>query len=215
MLNLSIIFDLDGTLVDTLEDIAETANAVLAHHGLPVHTLHEYKHFIGDGLKLLIERITPPGTEQHLLKACYQMFFRLYSENWQNNCHLYDGIDDLLLNLKKQGIGMAVLSNKPHAFTKLFIERFFPREPFACVYGQRDGVAKKPDPTVALAIAERLGNCPRDMLFVGDSGIDIRTGKASGMTTVAVSWGFCSIHALRQENPDFIINSPMELLQYV
>lgn len=212
---LSIIFDLDGTLLDTLYDIAGTANAVLERHGFPVHAHQEYKRFVGDGLSVLIQRITPPGTEETILNSCYQLFIQLYATNWMNNCRPYNGIEDMLVAIKKQGISVAVLSNKPHAFTKLFVERYFPREAFACVYGQRAGVAKKPDPTVALEIAESLGVRPGEMIFVGDTPIDIRTGKASGMITVAVTWGFRSIHELRKENPDIIINSPMELLQYV
>lgn len=97
----------------------------------------------------------------------------------------------------------------------MFVDRYFPKGLFSCVYGQREGVAIKPDPTVALAIAKQLGKDPRDMYFVGDTAVDIRTGKASGMSTVGVSWGFRSIHELQGENPDIIINSPLELLQYV
>ncbi|MDK9707718.1 MAG: HAD family hydrolase [Desulforhopalus sp.] len=215
MHRLSIIFDLDGTLLDTLTDIAETANSVLASRGFPTHPPLSYKHFIGNGLSVLIERMVPPDTEEYIRNDLKKMFSQLYSENWTNNCCQYDGIGDMLRTLQDKGVGMAVLSNKPHVFTTMFVERYFPRGLFSCVYGQREGVAIKPDPTVALAIAEQLGKRPRDMLFVGDTAVDIRTGKASGMTTVGVSWGFRSVHVLQGENPDLIINSPMELPQYV
>ncbi len=212
---LSIIFDLDGTLLDTLHDIAETANTVLTQHGFPVHSQHEYKSFVGDGLNVLIRRITPLGTEEKIISSCIQSFFQLYANNWMNTCQPYDGIEDMLAAIKKQGIRMAVLSNKPHAFTQLFVKKYFPHMTFSSVYGQREGFAKKPDPTVALAIAEGLGVRPEEMFFVGDTPIDIRTGKASGMTAVGVSWGFRSASELEKENADIIINSPMELTKYV
>jgi phosphoglycolate phosphatase len=215
MNHLSIIFDLDGTLLDTLCDIAETANAVLARHGLPVHTKQEYKHFVGDGLRALMETITPQGANETTINNYCQMFMQLYADTWTNNCRPYDGIDDMLAAIKKKGLGMAVLSNKPHAFTKLFVDRYFPQKTFTSVYGQREGIAKKPDPAAALEIAKEQGAIPEKIFFVGDTPIDIRTGKASGMMTVAVTWGFRSIHELQKESPDIIINRPMELLQYV
>jgi phosphoglycolate phosphatase len=215
MIRLSIIFDLDGTLLDTLSGIAETANAVLVRHGFPVHPEEDYKSFVGDGLSVLIERITPHGAGESILMNCGRMFLELYAKNWDRTCRPYDGIEEMLTAIQKLGIGMAVLSNKPHAFTKLFVERFFPPHTFSQVYGQREGFAKKPDPGVALKIAEKQGFLPNEMFFVGDTAIDIRTGRASGMTTVAVTWGFRDKNALEKENPQIIINKPMELLQYV
>ena len=211
----SIIFDLDGTLLDTLYDIAETANAALTRHGFPIHAHQEYKHFVGDGLNVLMDRITPLGANETTINSCCQLFMQLYADTWMNNCRPYDGINDMLAAIKQKGLSMAVLSNKPHAFTKLFVDRYFPRNTFTCVYGQRAGISKKPDPGAALEIAKKQEEIPEKMLFVGDTPIDIRTGKASGMMTVAVTWGFRSIQELQQENPDIIINSPMELLQYV
>jgi phosphoglycolate phosphatase len=211
----SIIFDLDGTLLDTLGDIAETANTVLAHYGFPVHPQEAYRHFVGDGTTRLIERITPEGVTEHIHRKCYRLFLKLYGENWKNSCRPYRGIVEMLTALNKQGIRMAVLSNKPHAFTTLFVDEFLPGQNFSFVYGQREGFAKKPDPTVALEIAEKMRSHPRNMLFVGDTKVDIRTGKAAGMTTVGVSWGFRGIRELQENNADIIINSPMELLQYV
>jgi phosphoglycolate phosphatase len=212
---LSIIFDLDGTLLDTLADIAETANAVLAHHGFPIHNLDEYKVFVGDGLQVLIQKIVPKGTEANIQEDCRRLFLRFYAEAWSKNSRPYDGITEMLGILSEMGISMAVLSNKPDTFTKLFVAKYFPGNLFNPVYGQREGFAKKPDPAVALSIAESLGQQPRDILFVGDTGIDIRTGKASGMGTAAVSWGFRGIEELQKEQPDTIINHPMELVHYV
>lgn len=212
---LSIIFDLDGTLLDTLEDIAETANAVLTHHGFQAHPKEAYKGFVGDGLRALMERIAPLSTPATVINDCCRLFMQLYGSKCMHNSRPYDGIEDMLAAVKKKGISMAVLSNKPHAFTQLFVDTFFARETFAFVYGQREGFAKKPDPSVALTIAELQGIRPENMLFVGDTPIDIRTGKASGMMTSAVTWGFRSRPELQEEKPDSIINHPMELLQHV
>ncbi|MFH0783714.1 MAG: HAD family hydrolase [Pseudomonadota bacterium] len=212
---LSIIFDLDGTLLDTLYDIAETSNAVLSHYGFPIHAHKEYQGFVGDGLRVLMERITPQGADTAVINSCCELFVQLYANNWMKTCRPYHGIEEMLATIRKQGLGMAVLSNKPHAFTKLFINKYFPGNHFTCVYGQREGFAKKPDPTVALEIAKNLKARPEEIFFVGDTPIDIRTGKASAMTTVGVTWGFRSVSEIEKENPDIIINSPMELLQYV
>lgn len=212
---LSIIFDLDGTLLDTLQDIAETGNAVLAQHGFPIHPHEEYKHFVGDGLSILMQRITPPGTKTQLIERCCQLFLLLYSDNWSNNCRPYKGVEGMLAAIKEKGVNMSVLSNKPHAFTKLFVDRFFSGMSFSFVLGQREGFAKKPDPTIALDIAKKMKTYPSEMFFVGDTATDIQTGKASGMMTVGVTWGFRSANELHAENPDILINNPMELLQYV
>jgi len=211
----SIIFDLDGTLLDTLYDIAETANATLVHHGFPPHPQKEYRRFVGDGLAVLIERISPKATTHTLLESCRQMFLQLYADNWCKNCRPYPGIEDLLSAIVKRSISISVLSNKPHAFTQLFIDRYFPAVPFSPIYGQREGVARKPDPTVALQIAHQQKLLPEKMLFVGDTAIDIRTGKAAAMATAAVTWGFRSADELQREQPDILVNTPLDLLQYV
>lgn len=121
----------------------------------------------------------------------------------------------MLAALRKESLHLAVLSNKPHAFTSVIVEEFFPGETFTLVYGQRDGVAKKPDPDVALEIAAQLGSSPRETVFVGDSGVDIRTGKAAGMLAIGVAWGFRDRTELLENHADIIINSPMELLPHV
>lgn len=211
----SIIFDLDGTLLDTLADIAETANAMLAHHGFPGHPQAAYRYFVGDGMARLIERITPEGVAGRIHEECARTFLKQYQENWKNSCRPYPGILEMLNALKKQRVSMAVLSNKPHAFTTLFVDQFLPGQYFSCVYGHREGFAKKPDPAVALEIADKMRVEPATMLFVGDTSVDIRTGKAAAMTTVGVTWGFRGIQELQANSADFIINSPMELLQYV
>jgi phosphoglycolate phosphatase len=214
MSQLSIIFDLDGTLLDTLADLAETCNKVLAEHRFPVHPEDAYRHFVGDGLWVLMERIIPEGTERSVVETCCTMFIESYARNWKKNSCPYDGIPEMLTALQKKGIELAVLSNKPHIFTQLFVDEFFPKGLFSFVYGQREGVPKKPDPTVALEIAAKLRTGPHKTLFVGDTGVDIQTGKAAGMITAGVSWGFRGEQELVDNNADLIVKSPLELLNY-
>jgi phosphoglycolate phosphatase len=212
---LSIIFDLDGTLLDTLVDLAETCNEVLTSKHFPTHPTAAYTNFIGDGLRTLMFRITPFGTEEHVIQQCCELFTKKYAQNWKRNSCPYEGINDMLSALKSHGVKLAVLSNKPHEFTGLFVDEFFSAGLFSTVYGQRDGFPKKPDPTVALEIASQLGVRSQNTLFVGDSGVDIMTGKAAGMMTVGVSWGFRSVQELIDNSADLIVYNPLELEQYV
>ncbi len=211
----SIIFDLDGTLVDTLIDLADTCNEVLDFYHFPTHPTFAFKTFVGDGLQVLIKKISPVGTDANVLQQCCELFTARYSQNWKRNSCPYEGISDMLSALKQHGIKLAVLSNKPHEFTKLFIDTFFSPELFSCVYGHRMGIPKKPDPTVALEIAAQFGSRPQNTLFVGDSGVDIMTGKAAGMGTVGVSWGFRAVKELTENNADIIVRNPLELQKYV
>lgn len=212
---LSIIFDLDGTLLDTLTDLADTCNELLREHEFPTHPTVAYKDFVGDGLQTLIKRIVPIGTEAILIEKCCASFKKRYSRNWKRNSCPYPGINDMVAALKMREMKLAVLSNKPEAFTKLFVDEFFRKGQFAIVHGQREGVPKKPDPTVALAIAAQLNVRPQETLFVGDSGVDIQTGKAADMLTAGVSWGFRSVQELTENNADIVVHNPLELQQYV
>lgn len=211
----SIIFDLDGTLLDTLAGIADATNKVMQQYNFPVHSTENYKLFIGNGLKKLIERAVPPGTASKTIDQCCKEFEKIYSQQWKSNCCPYTGINDMLDSLQNQGIPLAVLSNKPHQFTQLFVKEFFPKEVFRYVFGQRDGFAKKPNPDMALEIAKMLKVDKQTTLFVGDSEVDIQTGKNAEMKTAAVSWGFRPLDELVRNVPDIIINHPKELLDHV
>lgn len=211
----SIIFDLDGTLLDTIEGLADTTNEVLQHFDFPLHSLEKYKLFVGNGLRVLIERATPGGASAAVIDQCCLEFEKIYSKRWMSKCCPYDGINDMLATLQKRDIPLAVLSNKPHQFTKLFVEEFFAKDMFQVVFGQRDGFAKKPAPDVALEIAKKLQVPNNTTLFVGDTAVDIQTGKNAKMKTAAVSWGFRPVEELLGNNPDILINHPKELLDNV
>ena len=180
----TVIFDLDGTLVDTLIDIAEAANQVLREHGFPQHHKNSYLYFVGDGLLVLARRIVPAGTPDSVVTDVARRFREVYKDNWARNSRPYPGIIDMLETLHRNRLNLAVLSNKPDDFTRLFADRFFPADTFGQVMGNRQGQPKKPDPAAALAIADFFGTSPSSCLLVGDSGVDMKTGKAAGMTSL-------------------------------
>jgi phosphoglycolate phosphatase len=211
----ALIFDLDGTLLDTLQDIAESANSALDHLGLPTHSMASYRHFVGDGVHLLIRRILPETADDHIQQRCLELFFSFYKEGWQRHCRPYPGIVETIGRLHQAGLKMAILSNKPQPFTLRFAEKFLPIDTFFPVYGQRPEVARKPDPAAALTIAAELGEKPGNMFFIGDTPIDIETGKRAGMKTVAVTWGFRPLEELASLSPDILINHPRELEPHV
>ena len=211
----SIIFDLDGTLLDTIGGLTDTTNEVLEKFNFPQHTVDRYKQFVGNGMRTLIERAVPGETSSAVIDHCCMEFEKKYTKQWMSNCWPYDGINDMLAELQNQGIPLAILSNKPHRFTQLFVEHFFPEGMFRFVFGQREGFAKKPDPLVAVEIANMLQVDTQSTLFVGDSAVDIQTGKNGGMKTAAVSWGFRSVEELSANTPDILINHPLDLLEHV
>ena len=209
------IFDLDGTLLDTITDLAEASNNVLREFGFPVHPEESYNYFVGDGLQTLMTRITPAGTAADVIEECCGSFMQKYKQCWNSNSRPYRGIPEMLSELKKLGVQCAVLSNKPHAFTEVFINSFFPPETFAVVYGQREGIPKKPDPAGALEILEKLSASPEQCIYVGDTSTDMQTGKSGGMFTIGVLWGFRERDELEANNADLIVQTPLEIVKHV
>jgi len=211
----AIIFDLDGTLVDTIEDLTYASNRVLAEYGFPQHSMENYKYFVGDGLRVLMERITPASATPQEINLCCDRFNQVYGECWDRCSKPYSGIEEMLHSLRARGLRMAVLSNKPHRFTTVYVDRFFPAHRFDLVFGQREGVEKKPDPAGALEIAEGLSVRPDECIYVGDTAVDMQTGKSAGMFTVGVLWGFRTLEELRRNRADLIVKTPMEIVDYV
>lgn len=208
----AVIFDLDGTLIDSLEDIAINANKVLEQLNCPTHSLEQYKHFVGDGAKILIENAMPKYISKNYLNTALDMFIELYEQNLHTNTKPYEGIKALLDQLVLQNIPLAVLSNKPDKFTKLYVETLLPDIPFVVVSGQKESVEKKPHPAGALDIAKILQIQTEDILFVGDTSTDMKTAKNAKMSAVGVSWGFRTVTELRNNGADFIITTPEQLL---
>jgi phosphoglycolate phosphatase len=209
----AVLFDLDGTLLDTIEDLANSMNSVLAGLGFPIHDVEAYKRFVGDGMEVLVHRALPEGCrDQETLAKSVGAMREEYGRRWAERTRPYDGIPELLDALMARGIRMAVLSNKPDDFTKMTISKMLSRWEFELVLGVRPGGAKKPDPQGALEIAEQLGIPPREFLYLGDTNTDMRTAVAAGMYPVGALWGFRTAEELSGSGARLLIERPMDLL---
>ncbi|MCB1231345.1 MAG: HAD family hydrolase [Verrucomicrobiae bacterium] len=214
----AVLFDLDGTLLDTLGDIAASGNAVLRKRGLPEHEVDAYRQFVGDGMMNLARRIFPPdqtpaeGSELDQATAEYKAE---YARHWLGTTRPYDGIAELLDALVARGIKLGVVSNKAHAFTGECIEAFVGDWSWSAVIGQRDGIPHKPDPAGALEAAREMGVTPEECAFVGDSGVDMQTGSRAGMKAIGVLWGFRGEAELRENGAAAVIERPEDLLAHL
>ena len=212
----AVIFDLDGTLLDTLEDIADSANTILARRHFPIHDLDDYRRYVGDGVTMLIERVLPEGKRTATtINECVEAFRDEYSLNWNNKTKPYPGIYDLLNGLTARQLKLAVLSNKPDDFTKRCVPEYFPQWPFDMVKGLNDSTPPKPDPTGARQIAAHLRIKPSDILFLGDSGADMKTAIGAEMVPIAALWGFKPRGELEYEGVQAFIEHPKELLAFI
>lgn len=211
-----IIFDLDGTLLNTLEDLAAATNWVCALHGWPAHSVEEYKYFVGNGAPKLLERVVPPGVAvtDELRRVTLAEFTERYNAHKEDKTTVYAGMPEALARLKGAGLTLAVLSNKPHEAAFPVVERYYPGV-FAAVQGALPGLPVKPDPTLLHKLMEKLGASPADTLFVGDSNVDIRTAKNGGLTGCGVLWGFRTRAELETEGADFIVETPEELAELI
>lgn len=211
------IFDLDGTLTDTLESLTYSVNETLKELGLQRITEEQCRSFIGNGARYLIERALAAAGDETL--ALVEQAMEIYRRIFQQNCtyHVipYEGTTEMLEALKCSGIQLAVLSNKPHAQALDVVDTFFEKGTFTYVQGQMEGVPRKPDPTAALLIAEKLQISREECVYVGDSDVDMQTGNAAGMETVGVSWGFRSRDVLAEHGAKHIIDKPEELVKII
>lgn len=206
-----VIFDLDGTLVDSLEDIADAMNRALASVGLPFHPLSSYHQMVGEGLEVLASRALP-SDQQHLATEVIARYRAWYAEHFADRSAPYPGIGELLDALTRQGTLLAVLSNKNEEFTVQMVRVLLRRWRFARVRGRRPGVPFKPEPTAALEIARELGVAPGNCALVGDTHIDMETARAAGMFPVGVLWGFRDRTELLSSGAQALLAHPMELL---
>ncbi len=208
-----VVFDLDGTLLDTIGDLAVACNAVLAVRGLPQHSYEEYCHFVGNGIMRLVERALPePLRTPENVASVRADFVKYYTEHIDTYTKPYDRIPELLRELVARGVQVAVASNKFQAGTEKLVRLFFPEIPFVAVLGQREGVPLKPDPAVVNEILCRTGAAKERVLYVGDSGVDMQTAAAAGVRSVGVTWGFRSREELTASGAGHIVDRPEEIL---
>lgn len=208
-----VIFDLDGTLLNTIGDLAEAANRMLAERNLPQHDYATYRTFVGNGISRLVERALPEtmrSTEE--VAAARNEFLAYYIEHIDCKSCPYEGIPALLATLQERGIQMAVASNKFQEGTERLVRSFFPTIHFEAVFGQRPEVPLKPDPAVVNEILSLTAIDPSEALYVGDSGVDMRTARAAGVRSVGVSWGFRQRAELIEQGADHLIDGAEELL---
>lgn len=210
-----VIFDLDGTLLNTLEDLAGAGEYVCAQNGWPSHTLEEYRYFVGNGIPKLCERFSPADQRSPArLAQTLEEFTRYYDAHKEDTTSPYPGIESMLDQLKKAGVIYGVLTNKAHPLAKGVLEHYFPGR-FAHIQGALPGVPVKPDPTALRNLMHTMGADPASTLFVGDSNVDIRTAKNGGLAGCGVLWGFRTEKELRDEGADYIAADPAALVQII
>ena len=211
-----VLFDLDGTLLDTLQDIADSVNEALSHLGYPTHGVEVYKNFVGEGRDVLAARALPDHhRDAATVTQLIEHINEEYSKRWANNTLPYQGIPDLLDALTIRNTKMAILSNKAHDSTEVMVSKMLSKWHFEAVVGALPSVAKKPDPTAALQIAQQLGIHPIEFLYLGDSDIDMKTAIGADMYPVGALWGFRSADELLAGGAKALIGHPSELLPFI
>ena len=211
------IFDLDGTLTDTLDSLTFSVNETLKEMELPAITREQCRTFVGNGSRVLLEKSLEAAGDKGLTRIgeALQRYERIFRTGCTYHVVPYDGILDMLKGLREAVIACAVLSNKPDSNARSVVEEIFGTDTFSRVQGQKEGIPRKPDPAAALEIAKTLGAAPSEILYIGDSEVDIATGMAAGMKTIGVSWGFRTREALKEAGAGLIIDSPKEIMEFI
>ena len=210
----AVVFDLDGTLLDTLEDLANACNYALKSCGFKEHNVKDYTRFVGNGRYKLIERIIPDKhkEDKEVIDKVLRLFDEYYEEHMVDMTKPYDGIMKMIEELKEKNIKIAVVSNKPHEFAGEVVRRYF-GDAFEITYGQRPNHPTKPDPKTIYEVMELLNVEKNECIYVGDSDVDVNTAKNAGVKSVGVSWGFRGEGELREAGADYIIKNPIELME--
>ena len=206
------IFDLDGTLLDTVADLANATNQALAQCGYPTHPTDAYYQFVGNGINKLFFRALPEEarTEENVMRI-RSLFVPYYNEHNADDSRPYPGVNELLRTLQAQGVQVAVASNKYQQATAKLVHHFFPNIHFAAVYGQREGVAIKPDPAIVADILSDTGISRADTIYIGDSGVDMQTARNAEVESIGVSWGFRSVEELIDNGAEHIVHHAGEI----
>ncbi len=210
----TVIFDLDGTLLDTLEDLADAVNHVLRENGMQERSLEEVRRFVGNGVRRLLELAVPGGKGEPGFEEILARFREYYGRHCNDKTHAYDGILPLLRKLTERGYALAIVSNKPDAAVKELAEIYF-EGLVPVAIGEREGIAKKPAPDTVFSALKELGRPAERAVYVGDSEVDIMTARNAGLPCITVLWGFREEAFLRQHGAACLVRQPAEVLQYV
>lgn len=213
----AVIFDLDGTLTDSLESMAIAGNKVLKDLGLEAMPVDNYRYYCGDGAAMLVRRALYDAGDKdgQLFDKAYQMYQDIFRVDCTFQVKVFDGIRDMIVLLKKQKIKLAVLSNKPHERTLDVVNKLFEQNDFDLVLGLKEGAKAKPNPDGALKIAEVLGVKPEECAFVGDTNVDMKTGTNAGMFRIGVLWGFRTREELEENGADEIVQNPIQIVEKI
>lgn len=211
----AVLFDLDGTLVNSLCDLADSVNFALNEMGFPTHATEKYKYFVGDGIPKMIERALPDKMKtEEINQKCFEIFMDRYKAHYFDKTVPYEGINILLQNLRTEKIKIAVISNKADEMAKKVVDKLFGNT-FDAVTGKREGYPAKPDPKLTLKIIDELGLKPDECIFVGDSGMDIATARSADTLSVGVLWGFRTKEELLDNGADYLVTSPIQIYDIV
>ena len=211
----AVLFDLDGTLADSLVDLAASVNFALAQKGLPSHEVEEFKYFVGDGMPKMIERALPSEyRDEDTIKEVLGIFLPHYAIHYADNTYAYEGVPQLVDALKAKGFIVAVVTNKQQDMADKVVAKLY-GDKFDLIFGKRDGIPAKPDPTAAIMAMEELGVTPQECVFMGDSGMDVATAVNSGAVPVGELWGFRLEDELLANGAKYIIKKPEELLEII
>lgn len=212
----AVIFDLDGTLLNTLDDLADSTNYALSKFGYPTRTIEEVRQFVGNGVAKLIERAIPEGENNSNFEKCLSIFKENYAQNMYNKTAPYNGIIEMLSNLKSKGIKIAVVSNKFDLAVKELCKKYFEGFiDFAAGENEAQGIKKKPAPDTVISVLNEFNFAPEDAVYVGDSDVDIMTAKNSKMPCIIVTWGFRDEKFLLENGATILINAPSEIYNHL
>lgn len=212
----TVIFDLDGTLLNTLDDLADSTNYALSRFGYPTRTIDEVRQFVGNGVAKLIERAIPEGKNNPNFEKCLAIFKENYAQNMYNKTAPYNGIIEMLSNLKSKGIKIAVVSNKFDLAVKELCKKYFEGFiDFAAGENEAQGIKKKPAPDTVISVLNEFNFAPEDAVYVGDSDVDIMTAKNSKMPCISVTWGFRDKKFLLENGATILINAPSEIYNHL
>lgn len=211
-----LVFDLDGTLVDSITDLAIAVNKGLSTTGLPTHDIAEYKHFVGNGREVLIDRAMGEHCgDKNLRETVSDVFNDYYADHCNDNTRAYDGCADLLKKLSEMDVKTAVLSNKPDEFVEQILRKVYPEHRFDIAWGKRADLPCKPDKTALLTMLSQLGLSLSDCLYIGDSDVDVFTAKNAGVDMLGVEWGFRGREELINAGADAVVATAAQILEYI